>query len=326
MSLEDFRAAVAEPAIEFRPELRWWLAEGLHTDATLRREIADAHRLGFGGMEFLAMDEAEIDHARYGWGAEEWVHDSQVVAEETTRRGMSVSFTSGTNWSNANLPTITPDDRAAAQELDVAVETLASGQTRTGALPRIDLAAPVLETTLPGHRGVITTQHLVAVIAARVLDDDAGRARCRLVDRLCHRPRSSTRRWRGRHPTAAGCSSATGCTAPGRPRILPPPSTTPSTTWTVTVVDAVIGYWDQVVLTPELRAQIAANPRAQMYMDSLELSTFGAGGLFWGWTLVEEFRSRRGYDLRPGCPSSPGRRHSWRSRPSITTNRPTPTA
>ena len=110
---------IAEPAIEFRPELRWWLAEGLHTDETLRYEIDTAHRLGFGGMEFLAMDEAGIDHARYGWGAEEWVHDSQIVVEETTRRGMSVSFTSGTNWSNANLPTIDADHPAAAKELDV---------------------------------------------------------------------------------------------------------------------------------------------------------------------------------------------------------------
>ena len=64
-------------------------------------------------------------------------------------------------------------------------------------------------------------------------------------------------------------------------------------------VEAVIDYWDSVVLTPELRAQIAQNPRAQMYMDSLELSTFGAGGLFWGRTVADEFRARRGYDIAP---------------------------
>lgn len=173
MTLDDFRREIADPSIEYRPELRWWLAEGLHTDATLRREIDDAHRLGFGGMEFLAMDEGEIDHARYGWGAEEWVHDSQIVVEETTRRGMSVSFTSGTNWSNANLPTIDPDQRAAAQELDVVHETLSAGATRTGHLPRIDLDTPVAETPLPGHRGTITVQHLVAVVAARVAGDGA---------------------------------------------------------------------------------------------------------------------------------------------------------
>ena len=57
-----------------------------------------------------------------------------------------------------------------------------------------------------------------------------------------------------------------------------------------------------VVLTPELRKQIAQNPRVQMYMDSLELSTYGAGGLFWGRTVAEEFRARRGYDITPWLP------------------------
>ena len=71
------------------------------------------------------MDEGDIDHSRYGWGAEEWVHDSQIVVEETTKRNMSVSFTSGTNWSNANLPTIDADHPAAAKELDVVSEDLA---------------------------------------------------------------------------------------------------------------------------------------------------------------------------------------------------------
>ena len=113
MTMNDLVRLIKNPPIEYRPELRWWLAEWLHTDETLRHEIDTARRLGFGGMEFLAMDEAAIDHSRYGWGSEEWVHDSQIVVEETTRRGMSVSFTSGTNWSNANLPTIDPDQRAA---------------------------------------------------------------------------------------------------------------------------------------------------------------------------------------------------------------------
>lgn len=55
MTLDDLAPLVATPPIECRPELRWWLAEGLHTDETLRYEIDTAYRLGFGGMEFLAM-------------------------------------------------------------------------------------------------------------------------------------------------------------------------------------------------------------------------------------------------------------------------------
>lgn len=302
MTLDDFRREIADPSIDYRPELRWWLAEGLHTDATLRREIDDAHRLGFGGMEFLAMDEGAIDHARYGWGAEEWVHDSQVVVEETTRRGMSVSFTSGTNWSNANLPTIDPDQRAAAQELDVVHEALPAGATRTGRLPRIDLEAPVTETPLPGHRGTVTRQQLVAVVAARV--GEKGALDVSSIVDLTPEVRDESLEW-----TAPGGAAGdewrlfaywmhgTGQTA----------SPSASVNYTVNYldrdgVDAVIAYWDDVVLTPALRAELARNPRAQMYMDSLELSTYGAAGMFWGFTIADEFRARRGYEIAPWLP------------------------
>ena len=151
---------IAEPAIEYRPELRWWLAEGLHTDETLRFEIDTAHRLGFGGMEFLAMDELAVDHSRYGWGAEEWVHDSQIVVEETTKRNMSVSFTSGTNWSNANLPTLDPDHPAAAKELERHRSmTWPLASHGSGPLTRVDLSAAQVESAIPGHRGEVHVQH-----------------------------------------------------------------------------------------------------------------------------------------------------------------------
>lgn len=302
MTLDDLARLIAEPAIEFRPEQRWWLAEGLHTDETLRYEIDTACRLGFGGMEFLAMDEAAIDHTRYGWGSEEWVHDSQVVVEETTKRNMSVSFTSGTNWSNANVPGIDADHPAAAQELDVVTEQLAAGQSRTGALPKVDLGAR-RQTIIPGERGVPTSQTLVAVIAARVvdgagsgtvLDVDSVQDLTGIVDR-------ATLDWappdEGDWRLFVYWRHGTGQTA----------SPSASVNYTVSYVDpdgarAVIDYWDSVVLTPALREQIAANPRAQMYMDSLELSTYGAGGLFWGRTVEVEFRDRRGYDIAPWLP------------------------
>src|SRR4051812_1860924 len=303
MAMDSLLRLLKNPPIEYRPELRWWLAEGLHTDETLRYEIDAAHRLGFGGMEFLAMDEGNIDHARYGWGAEEWVHDSQVVVEETTKRGMSVSFTSGTNWSNANLPTIDPEHPAAAKELDVVVEDLAGGAHRTGALRRVDLAAGPEAGLLPGHRADIREQVLVAVVAARVaaVSDGAVLLDVDSVVDLTKQARDESLEWTapvgGRWRLFTFWSHGTGQTA----------SPSASVNYTVNYLDpdgaqAVIEYWDSVVLTPELREQIARNPRAQMYMDSLELSTFGAGGLFWGRTVAEEFRSRRGYDITPWLP------------------------
>lgn len=297
--LDDHRAALRHPPIEFRPEVRWWLAEGLHTDATLRSEIDAAHRLGFGGMEFLAMDEQAIDHARYGWGAEEWVHDSQIVVEETTARGMAVSFTSGTNWSNANLPTIDPDHPAAAQELDYVVVEASRSRPLTGALPRIDLAAERDTGMLPGHHVAPTRQRLEAVIAAVLLSEGVLDAASvvdlsGLVqdDALDWTP-GDDRDWR----VFVFWAHGTGQTA------------APSSSVNYTVnyldragVDAVIDYWSSTVLTPELRAQISKNPRTQMYMDSLELTVWGAGGMFWGRTVREEFRRRRGYDIAPWLP------------------------
>lgn len=303
MGMTEFARGLADPPIECRPEVRWWLAEGLHTDETLRHEIDTCHRLGFGGMEFLAMDEGEIDHARYGWGAEEWVHDSQVVVTETTRRGMAVSFTSGTNWSNANLPTIDPEHRAAAKELDVVSEDLGAGARRSGPLPMIDLAGPAMASPLPGHRGTVREQTLQAVVAARVVRTtetgavlDAERV-VDLTDEVCDGALDWTVPDDGTWRLFAFWMHGTGQTA----------SPSASVNYTVNYLDpegaqAVIDYWDTVVLTPQLREQIGRNPRAQMYMDSLELTTYGAGGMFWGRTVAEEFRRRRGYDVTPWLP------------------------
>jgi hypothetical protein len=300
---DAFRRAVADPPIEARPEVRWWLAEGLHTDATLRAEIDAAHRLGFGGMEFLAMDEEAVDHSRYGWGAEEWVHDSQVVVEELTSRGMAVSFTSGTNWSNANLPTIDADSPAAAKELDVVTEDLAAGAARSGPLPKVDLEGGARHTGLPGERGTIRVQSLVAVVAARIRAEGAGTPLLdvdSVVD-LTSEVRDEGLDWtaprEGTWRLFAFWAHGTGQTA----------SPSASVNYTVNYLDpegalAVIDYWDRVVLTPELREQIAQNPRVQMYMDSLELSTFGAGGILWGHSVADEFRRRRGYDIVPWLP------------------------
>ncbi|MBA3529329.1 MAG: hypothetical protein H0T91_08500, partial [Propionibacteriaceae bacterium] len=303
MTMDDLARLIKNPPIEYRPELRWWLAEGLHTDETLRHEIATAHRLGFGGMEFLAMDEGNIDHSRYGWGAEEWVNDSQIVVEETTKRNMSVSFTSGTNWSNANLPTIDADHPAAAKELDVVSEDPPAGAARKGTLPRIDLDAKPANQLLPGDRGDIHQQVLVAVVAARVLEENEAGAILdvdSVVD-LTGQVRHEALEWTapddGSWRLFAYWMHGTGQTA----------SPSASVNYTVNYLDpdgaqAVIDYWDSVVLTPKLREQIGRNPRAQMYMDSLELFTTGAGGVFWGRTVAEEFSARRGYDITPWLP------------------------
>lgn len=53
---------------QFRPDVRWWLAEGLNTDATLERNVQQIYDLGFGGAEILAMPENGADFSIYGLG------------------------------------------------------------------------------------------------------------------------------------------------------------------------------------------------------------------------------------------------------------------
>lgn len=139
VTLDDLARLVATPPIEYRPELRWWLAEGLHTDQTPR--LRDRHRSPPGvrrlGIPRHGRGRGRPLPVRLGFGGVG--ARPQIVVEETTKRGMSVSFTSGTNWSNANLPTITPERPAAAKELNFVFEDLQAGTARTGPLPRIDL-------------------------------------------------------------------------------------------------------------------------------------------------------------------------------------------
>ena len=146
------------PEKQYRPDVRWWLAEGMHTDQTLKNEMQMLDDMGMGAIEFLAMEDPGADSKLYGWGAEEWVHDTHTLVKESADRQMGVSMTSGTNWSNANLISITPDDRAAAKELDYVVEILGPGERRCGELPKCAIRID--------H---VHAQELVAVVAAKVV-------------------------------------------------------------------------------------------------------------------------------------------------------------
>ena len=289
---QPFVKEFKQPGMEYRPEVRWWLAEGFHTDETLKNDIKMIAEAGFGAAEFLAMDEEGADSAHYGWGSEEWVHDTHTVIQEATERGLGASFTSGTNWSNANLPSIKPDDKAASKELDYTVEILQGGTAYSGCLQK-----PVIKT--PG----VTRQELVAVVAIRRLGERGGKE---YLDPqspvlLTGNVRNDRLEWTvppgGEWALFSFWMRGTGETE------------TPSVSVNYAVnyldrygAEAIIDYWNGTVLTKELREYIRRNGRVQMYMDSLELTTSGKGNQFWGYHVLDEFKKRRAYDLTPYLP------------------------
>ena len=291
--MSELKDRFKSPGKEYQCDVRWWLAEALHTDETLIKEVNTLAEDGFGAVEFLAINELGADSSRYGWGSEEWVHDTEIIIREVTKKGMGASFTSGTNWSNANLPDTvhTPDDPSASKELDYTVETLGPGQHRSG---------PLL-MSVPVKKSVVKKQILVAIMAAKVVGEANGRTLLEspliLTPEVVDHELDWTAPTDGEYLLLAFWMHGTGQTA------------TPSYRENYTVnymdrygADKVIEYWDSVVLTPALREYIKKNNRVQMYMDSLEIAVTGKGGQLWGYHFLEEFHQRRGYDLTPYLP------------------------
>lgn len=274
-------------------EVRWWLSEGLHTDSTLKNDIRMLDEAGFGAAEFLAMGDYGVDVSRYGWGSEEFVHDTHLILDEVTGRGMGASMTSGTNWSNANLNNIVPDDKAAAKELAYVAEPVKAGEKYARKIPHAKIT-----------RKAVFAQTLIAVVAMpdKGLADDGKRSvlgKTGIV--LTSLVKDEYLEWTapadGDYILFTVWMQGTGQTA----------SPSCSINYTINYIDkygteALIDYWNREVLSDDMRKTLAANKRVQMYMDSLELTTYANGGQFWGYHFMDEFKARRGYDLAPYLP------------------------
>lgn len=310
----------------FRPDLRWWLAEGLNTDATLRKNVQQIYDSGFGAAEFLAMPEPSADSSIYGWGSEEWTSDTRLIIDEATRLGLGFSLTSGSHWATANLPDTyvwdgrpyNPDNKAASKELDYATIRLKAGEAHTGVLPYpVRIAA--IAGDIHGSAATYTEYVFQGVVAAKLLKareesgQDYGYAEGvgtgvldaeSLVDlsaKVQEKDGIYSLDWTapedGEYVLFVYWMHGTGQTA----------SPSVSTNYTINYMDrygieALIDYWEEVVLTDELKKTIRKNGRGEIYMDSLELLSYGAGGIFWGYDFKQEFINRRGYDLTKYLP------------------------
>ena len=315
-----------EVEIEYRPDVRWWLAEGLNTDATLEKNLQQIYDSGFGAAEFLAMPEPSAGSDIYGWGSEEWTADSRLIIAEAAELGLGFSLTSGTHWANANLPdTYTwdgepygPDNKAASKELDYATILLDGGEQFNGTLP-YPKKPESSDGDTTGTTSSYTEHMFVGVVAAKVVEErpesgqdyeyaegteagvlDLGSV-VNLTDSVVEQDGVYTLDWTapddGEYAVFAYWMHGTCQTAT--------PSV--STNYTINYMDsygteALIDYWEENILTEDLRETVENSGRGEIYMDSLEVNTYGAGGLFWGYNFLDEFISRMGYDITPYLP------------------------
>nr|WP_300050499.1 glycosyl hydrolase [uncultured Nocardioides sp.] len=315
---ERMEALFDDIETEYRPGVRWWLAEGLNTDETLKANVKEIADSGFGEAEFLAMPEPGAPDDIYGWGSQEWTHDSRLVMEEAVKRDLGFSLTSGTHWATANLPDTWSwqgarfdlDNKASSQELNYSTVLLNAGERHNAALPR-----PVLPTQAAAAR-VMTYQGVVAakITTARTNSGQANGYRegtgtgnldfstlVDLSDRVVQNGTDYTLDWTapadGQYALFTYWMHGTGQLA----------SPSVSKNYTINYIDktgsqALKDYWEAEVLTPDLKELIRSSGRGEMYMDSLEIASYAAGGMLWGYDFLEEFKERRGYDVRKYLP------------------------
>ena len=303
----SIQVAYENPEMQYRPYARWWLAEGSHTDETMRESIHELYDAGYGGVEFVTLDESQyLDRATYAWGSPEWIHDTKVIIEECQKLGMSVSMTSGTHWATANLVSITPDEEAASQELGYVTLSLeGTAGTNTsykGYLPQCKLPSNTSKQTL------------VKVLAAKTTE--RGNAGETMVNVTPSKIDLSSILDITDQTVLAGNGSAYGITftAPddgdydlfvfyqyGTGEAYSPAI---SNSYTINYLstegaNALIDYWDTQVLTDEVQALIEQIDECDLYMDSLELSVHGQNttGLLWCADMLEQFENRNSYSI-----------------------------
>ncbi len=91
------------------------MAEGYHTDETLKEQLQAMYDAGFRGVELCQLDDHDIDAKVYGYGTNQWDHDLKLILNSALDLGMTVSLTSGAGWSTANIPGLDPDSQEANQ-------------------------------------------------------------------------------------------------------------------------------------------------------------------------------------------------------------------
>ena len=294
----------AEPDIEHRTEVRWWMAEGGHTDQTLEEEVQAIYDAGFRGIELCQLNVRGLDAAVWGYGSEQWNHDFHLVLNKALNLGMTIGITSGTNWSTTNVPGLDPDTDAGMQCIFAAPEAVAAGTTRTGKVPTTNgrkalrdvnqfIGAYAFET-VPG------TSKPIQVKQDGVID---------LSDKVVAVEDGWTLDWTA--PEGADYTIfyywKQGTAQESKPSVIP--------AYCVNYLDT-RGFeaWKEyfaanVLNDPELNEKIK-NGDVQLFMDSLEFSS-GAGATVWSEDFAKIFKERKGYDITPYAALAMGLENMW---------------
>lgn len=125
---------LAEPAVAYRPWVRWWWPGADVEKGELERELEQLSQQGFGGAEIQAMEAALDPNApaeelarRRDWGSARFQEAVRHTLTKAGALGLRVDLTAGSGWPMGG----THVDAAGSQQALVPSLRLLSGPTRT---------------------------------------------------------------------------------------------------------------------------------------------------------------------------------------------------
>lgn len=294
----DLESRYIKPSMNYATEVRWWMAEGAHTDETLLEEVQAMYDAGFRGMELCEQVEESVSETDYGYGSDQWDHDLKLVLNRALDLGMTVSLTSGTNWATANIPGLDPDSQAASQVVFEIDEYLKPGKSRSGAIP-MEKKAGVKKYRVQEKARLIGVYAYCQTSDKKAVPATIDTMYIDLTDQL-YTDESGTLCLDFTPPDPEGIYRIfyywqQGAAQTSAPAVEPAYCIN---YFDEAGVNALRAYWEAHILDDEALNRKIREGDVQVFMDSLEIST-GNGFTFWAQDMEEQFLARKGYDIRP---------------------------
>ena len=339
---DAYRRVFVNPPKGAKPWVRWWWPGGAVNDEELRREIQLLSQTGFGGAEIQAFNPAipnltKDERIRVNdYANENFFSHLKTCTDAAQDQGLQIDCTFGSAWPSGGglaitpelaLLELTPTLTSIQAPLSQPVRVKIPGNTRKfGSMGSLD-ARNKDPRVKDWRERIAARQKLVAVVAVK------GHAPLLANDKNY---RSAVVKAAGSLETLSGIVLTDKLGPDGVLDWTPPsPGEWQIIVFKQFVVDssvmAGVGEGPQLVLDHfkkaafDAHAQRVGEPLAKgghvaralrgTFMDSLELMP----DMYWSEDLLEQFASRRGYDLTPYLPHllQPGWMEAWNAHASL---------
>ncbi|RDW78827.1 uncharacterized protein DSM5745_05679 [Aspergillus mulundensis] len=301
----NWRGRLPETSSYEAPRFRYWWPGGWIEPEIVRDEVEAIALAGFGGAEIGDVRDSiteAMDPKVYGWAQERWNAGVLAAYQAGEDQGVHIDYTLGPHWPTG-VPGYTPDSVETAKELVHGQILLQAGTNYSGPLP-LPVADPSGQNG--GNPNVTATPQLVAVLAARTSTTNINASVVTFEDStvkdVSQHYKNEKFTWTaprdGPYIVVAVYGRGTGqvqnmydMNSEG-PQLTDPAPAYIVDHLSVAGVRATVKYWNEHVLTDELRALMKAS-HGSLFEDSLELKL----KQYWTPNFLQEFKKRRGYDL-----------------------------